>query len=71
MRQENFIKRCDALNICNRSDLHEVVNTAVVVLLTLTIGTSKQPAQIYTDTPAAVLAQIEQAGETVTAYTIE
>ena len=54
-----------------RAILHEVVNTAAVVLLTLTIGTSKQPAQIYTDTPAAVLAQIEQAGETVTAYTIE
>lgn len=44
--------------------------TAAVVLLTLTIGTSKQPAQIYTDTPAAVLAQIEQAGERVTDYQI-
>jgi len=54
-----------------RAIIREVVSTAAVVLLTLTIGTSKQPAQIYTDTPAAVLAQIEQAGETVTAYKIE
>lgn len=42
---------------------------AAVVLLSLTIGQGK-PAQIYTDNPAAVLSQVEQAGETVTAYTI-
>ena len=48
----------------------KLATAAAVVLLSLTIGQGK-PAHIYTDNPAAVLAQVEQAGETVTAYTID
>ena len=47
----------------------KVGKAAAVVLLSLTIGNST-PAQIYTDSPADVLAQVAEAGETVTAYTI-
>ena len=45
------------------------VIAAALFLLSLTIGNST-PAQIYTDSPADVLAQVAEAGETVTAYTI-
>lgn len=47
----------------------KATTAAAVVLLSLTIGQGK-PAQIYTDNPAAVLAEVANAGETVTAYTI-
>ena len=45
------------------------VIAAALFLLSLTIGNST-PAQIYTDKPADVLAEVAAAGETVTAYTI-
>lgn len=47
------------------------VVTAALFLLSLTIGKSQAPAQIYTHDPAGVLAQVAKAGETVTAYTLE
>lgn len=46
------------------------VVAAALFLLSLTIGTAEKPAQIYTDDPAAVLAEIAAAGEVVTAYDI-
>ena len=42
---------------------------AALFLLSLTIGNSS-PARIYTNTPADILAEVEAAGESVTAYTI-
>jgi len=47
------------------------VAAAALVLLSVTIGTSKKAAHIYTHDPAAVLAAVAAAGETVTAYQVE
>lgn len=46
------------------------VVAAALVLLSLTIGAGNKPAHIYTTDPAAVLASVSEAGETVTAYAI-
>ena len=43
------------------------VIAAALFLLSLTIGNGK-PATMYTDDPAAVVAQVTEAGETLTAY---
>lgn len=45
------------------------VAAAALFLLSFTIGNSS-PARIYTNTPADILAEVEAAGESVTAYTI-
>jgi hypothetical protein len=47
------------------------VAAAALVLLSVTIGTSKKAARIYTHDPAAVLSAVAAAGETVTAYQVE
>lgn len=53
----------------NSNASRKAATAAALFLLSLTIGTGS-PAQIYTNDPAAVLAEVAAAGETVTAYTI-
>lgn len=51
----------------NRAPRLAPVAACVLYLLSLTIGNGK-PATMYTDDPAAVVAQVTEAGETLTAY---
>lgn len=44
---------------------------AAFFLLSLTIGTSHEAAEIVTNDPAAVFAQVAEAGETLTAFALE